>query len=498
MGIVIRQSLKGSIVTYLGTAIGTFNVIFLYNKFLSQEQVGLIAGALVSIPLIFASFTQLGIPHIAVRFFPHFDDPANGHKGFFTFLLIAPLFGLSLFTLGYLALKPLFFEAYGVNSPLLPQYFYYIIPLTARYLYMSVLEAYARVHLRIVVPAIIRELFLRVSNGVLVIAFAMGYLSFNQLILAITASYLVAVIGLLAYIKQLKRFYTKVDFSFLRTPVFKEMVSYGGWVLLAGASFTLIQHIEKIMLPAYMGGLSTTAIFDINSRMAIMISIPRNVIAAIAAPILAQAWNRNDRENIQDIYQKSSLNLLLIGCVLFLLIWCNLDFIYTIIPRHEIYETGRWVVLMVGLSKIIDMGTGLNSEVLINSKYYRYDLVFYIILAVGLVVGNLILIPLYSYNGAALASLLALAGYNLLKFGFIWWKLDLQPFDFRSLGILIVSVLIYVVVSQIPVIEGSPIIAWLLNVGVRSAAISGLFILAVTRFKLSPDISELVINWFKK
>lgn len=46
MGIVIRQSLKGSIVTYLGTAIGTFNVIFLYNKFLSQEQVGLIAGAL--------------------------------------------------------------------------------------------------------------------------------------------------------------------------------------------------------------------------------------------------------------------------------------------------------------------------------------------------------------------------------------------------------------------------------------------------------------------
>lgn len=147
MGIVIRQSLKGSIVTYLGTAIGTFNVIFLYNKFLSQEQVGLIAGALVSIPLIFASFTQLGIPHIAVRFFPHFDDPANGHKGFFTFLLAAPLFGLLLFILGYLALKPLFFDVYSTNSPLLPHYFYYIIPLTASYLYMSVLEAYARVHL---------------------------------------------------------------------------------------------------------------------------------------------------------------------------------------------------------------------------------------------------------------------------------------------------------------------------------------------------------------
>jgi hypothetical protein len=52
--------------------------------------------------------------------------------------------------------------------------------------------------------------------------------------------------------------------------------------------------------------------------------------------------------------------------------------------------------------------------------------------------------------------------------------------------------------GQIPVIEGSPLMAWLLNVGVRSATIGGLFILAVTKFKLSPDISELVINWFKK
>ncbi|MEY3854719.1 MAG: hypothetical protein RIS68_733, partial [Bacteroidota bacterium] len=346
MGIVIRQSAKASLVTYLGTAIGTFNVIFLYNQFLSQAQVGLIAGALVSIPLIFASFTQLGIPHIAVRFFPHFDNPEKGHNGFFGFLLLAPLFGLGLFVLGYLSLHEVFDRIYSENSPLLPTYFYYIIPLTASYLYMTVLESYARVHLRIVVPAIIRELYLRISNAVLILGFGWGYLSFHELIQCITLSYVVAVIGLLVYIKQLKRFYTRLDFSFLKQPIFKEMCSYGGWVLLAGASFTLIQHIEKLMLPAYAGGLGTTAIFDINSRMGLMIAIPRNVIAAISTPLLAQAWKRNDSSQIEEIYRKSSLNLLLVGCFLFLLIWCNLAFIYQIIPRHEIYEAGKWVVLM--------------------------------------------------------------------------------------------------------------------------------------------------------
>ena len=85
--------------------------------------------------------------------------------------------------------------------------------------------------------------------------------------------------------------------------------------------------------------------------MGLMIAIPRNVIAAISTPLLAQAWKRNDISQIEEIYKKSSLNLLIVGCFLFLLIWCNLDFIYQIIPRHEVYETGKWVVLMVLFSQ---------------------------------------------------------------------------------------------------------------------------------------------------
>jgi O-antigen/teichoic acid export membrane protein len=276
------------------------------------------------------------------------------------------------------------------------------------------------------------------------------------------------------------------------------MLGYGGWVLLAGASFTLIQHIEKLMLPAYTGGLSTTAIFDINSRMGLMIAIPRNVIAAISTPLLAQAWKRNDISQIEDIYKRSSLNLLIVGCFLFLLIWCNLDFIYQIIPRHEVYETGKWVVLMVGISKIIDMGTGLNSEILINSKFYRYDLLFYIVLAVSVVVGNLIFIPLYSYNGAALAALIALALYNTIKFLFIWKKMGFQPFEKRTILIIAVSLVIFILVSQIPILTGTQWIAWAMNIGIRTIAISGLFLLAGWQFNLSPDLEILINNYRKK
>src|SRR5947207_3374598 len=42
MGIVQRQSIKSSIATYIGVAIGYLNFVILYPRFLSTDQVGLI------------------------------------------------------------------------------------------------------------------------------------------------------------------------------------------------------------------------------------------------------------------------------------------------------------------------------------------------------------------------------------------------------------------------------------------------------------------------
>ena len=93
MGIIIRQSLKNSVVTYVGVVIGTLNVLFLYNKFLTPEQLGLYT-ALTSFPLVFAGFAHLGTPHVGVRFFNQFVDSKRQHNGFLGYILMAPLIGL--------------------------------------------------------------------------------------------------------------------------------------------------------------------------------------------------------------------------------------------------------------------------------------------------------------------------------------------------------------------------------------------------------------------
>lgn len=490
MGVIIRQSLKNSIVTYFGVIIGTINVLYLYNAFLSTDQMGLYS-AITSFSIVFASFTQLGIPLIAARFFNRFNDVQKQHNGFFVFLMIAPLFGCFIFSLIYLLGNDLFRWIYEDGSPLLVQYYYYLLPLTICLVYMMVLESYARVHLRIVVPAIIRELGIKLANSTLAISFALGWISFDQLVLALVLIHFLAVMALLGYLQWLGRLYWKVDFSFVRKPVFKEMWQYGLWMIIGGLSVTLALNIEKFFLAAYQNGMTNTAIFDIASKIALIIAIPRNALASISTPLLNESWQRNDMEHIDEIYKKSSLNLLIVGGLLFLGIWCNIDSIFKLIPKAAVYEQGKWVVLYVGLGRVVDMATGLNSEILMGSKYYRYDLAFYIFQTIMLIIANAILIPLYGFNGAALAMLVALTMYNSIKFWFIYSKFGLQPFTANTPKVIALLIVTYGISRLIPVSNAS---LWLTLVGIaaKSIVIVGVFVGGVLWLRISEDANQTV------
>ncbi len=252
-----------------------------------------------------------------------------------------------------------------------------------------------------------------------------------------------------------------------------------------------------MILPANSGGLATTAIFNIALSIGLVIAIPRNAIASISDPLLADSWRNNDLDHIGEIYQKSALNLLIVGLFLFLGIWCNIDSIFQIIPNSETYQQGKFVVLMVGLYSLFDMATGLNSEILKNSPYFRYDLLLYVFRFVVLLTTNLILIPLYSYNGAALAMLISGVMYNLIKFGFIKYKLNLQPFDIQTIKVILLGIFTYGTTLLLPIFEGS-FFKILLTVLIKSTTILIIFGGGVLWLKVSEDLNRTVVTMLRK
>ena len=181
MGIVARQSIKGTIATYIGVAVGIVTTFFIQTKALQAEQIGLI-DILLQCSLLFGGLAQLGTNSSAMRYYPFFKDVEHRDHGFFGWTLLVPLVGFTLFLLAFFCFKGAivdFFtkdEAAGVE--LFTKYVNFVIPLAFFMLYLSVFETNSNLLLRIVLPKFVREVGLRV--GTLAI-YLLYYYNFHRL-----------------------------------------------------------------------------------------------------------------------------------------------------------------------------------------------------------------------------------------------------------------------------------------------------------------------------
>ena len=82
MGIVIRQSIKATIVNYVGAFLGFVTTVFVMTRFLKPEEIGL-TKVIYEVAALVAGFAQLGTSASAMRFFPYFKNPEKNHNGFF-------------------------------------------------------------------------------------------------------------------------------------------------------------------------------------------------------------------------------------------------------------------------------------------------------------------------------------------------------------------------------------------------------------------------------
>jgi O-antigen/teichoic acid export membrane protein len=145
------------------------------------------------------------------------------------------------------------------------------------------------------------------------------------------------------------------------------------------------------------------------------------------------------------------------------------------------------VVNIIGLGKLLDMTFSLNGEIIVMSKYFRFNVLSLVILAVLAVMLNQWLIPLYGIDGAAWASAISLLLYNLVKMTFVWVKLGVQPFTSENVGMVVISAAVLVAGLYLPAFSNV-----FLDIFVRSTMITILFGGSVLVFKISPDVNELV------
>ena len=485
MGIVIRQSIKTTAVSYIGFAIGYINTLFLFPLILSKEQIGLVR-LLISVSFLFATFASLGAGNIPTRFFPYFKDDSKQHHGILNFILSIGILGFVLFVIVFLIFKDVIFNIYSKNAPLLLDYFYYFIPFTFIVVITTIVESYLIIQQKPVVPAIIREIFTRLLLMVGLALVYFGVFSFSNFADSIILYYLLGLLVLILYTKSEKILFLKLNKQIFKSPHLKEMLVFAGFVIMGNASATVIANIDSLMLSAYIG-LGSAGVYTIAFFIANVIEIPKRSISQVVIPIVSQANKDDDIPKLKEVYKKTSLNQLIVGGLIFLGIWCNIDSIFKLIPNGEIYAPGKWVVFYVGLSKLFDMAAGVNQEIVGTSKYYKVDLLFYIFLAVIAVTTNLIFIPKFGITGAAMASAISIFLFNTIRFFFLLRVYKIQPFSINTAKVLIIFFSVFFISYLI-----SPLENFIVDLILRSLMILIVFGGFVLMLNISEDVTKVV------
>lgn len=478
MGIVVKQSFKNTISTYLGFGIGAINTLFLYTNFITDEYYGLIAFVL-STANIMMPLMAFGVHNTLIKFYSTFKTK-NSLNSFLTLMLILPMFVVvPVALIGYFG--------YDVISDLLSQrngivkdYVWHIIIAAISMGYFEVFFAWAKTQMQTVFGNFMKEVFHRIGIMVLLFCVYLGYLNVHEFINAIIIVYVLRMV-----IMKLYAFIIRWPvLKFKRIESFRAIIKYSSLIILAGSVATLILDIDKFMLGQYID-IEEVAYYSVAIYIVSVISVPQRSMHQILMPITANYLNEKNKVALKDLYQRSSLSLFIISGLIFLLIVLNINQLYLIIPEEFSY--GLTVVFLISLAKLYDTLLGNNNAILFNSDYYRVVLLFGVLLTVLIVVLNMVFIPLLGIDGAAVATFIAIFIYNTAKIYFVNRKFNMLPFtkDSLKVGVLI---LVSVAVFYFWEFPFHPIV----NITFKSLLIGCVYVFAVYKMNVSKDISGIL------
>ena len=461
MGIVINQSIKNSLSFYFGMFLGAISTVFVYpNVFNDQPDHWGLIQLIVAYSFIISTFSNFGVPKTFIRFFPIIENKSKFY--FFSFLLI---------TIGYLLflILALFFEDWFFKfisaSPLLIDKFYLIYFMV---LIISVYELFvsiSRSNLNSTLPTFLNEAFLKSYSLIVLILHGLKILNFDQFLFFYVGGYLMKLIVI--FISQFNTKSINLIFS-LRGIKITELIQFGLFVIVGGASAMLVSRLDMVMIGKFMG-LKHVAFYSVAFYVGNAIRVPGRAVVAISAPIVSKAWKNNDLKLIKDIYYKSSINQLIIGGIFFVCVWLSVDDIFSLLP--EKFSGGRLVVFFIGLSQLFNVAMGVNGAIILNSKYYRFDLYANLFLLAVTFLSNYLFIPdssplkelgIVGINGAAFATALSIFLFNFIKFVFIYVKAKLHPFDIKTLYSILLLLFVYYVVDSLS-LDFNPYLNILLN-----------------------------------
>ena len=485
-----RQSIISTVVIYAGFLVGLLNTyLFTRNGLFTKDQFGLY-NVLIAVATLMGNISALAMPTFLYKFYPyyksHLPDKKNDQAAL---ALVVALIGFVLVLVGGIALKELVVRKYETNSPQFVHYYAWVFPLTFGLVLYIVLEAYTWQIRRSVFTNFLKELLWRLYTSVLILLYASGVLkSFGTFIICFSFSFLFIALILFGYLIRSGQLHLHFRISRVTRRFAKTILRLCLFVFGGSAILILSQVFDSLVIASVLdNAMDQVAVYTLGQNLAIVIQVPQRGIVSSSIAHLSQAWKDKNMGLIQRIYERSSINQLIFACFLYGLLLLNFTDAVETFKLQEGYRKAFDVILLLGLCKIVDMGTGVNAQIIATSTWWRFEMISGIILLIVMLPASYILTKQYGIAGTAAAQLAAISIYNLVRILFLWFKFRLFPFT-RWTPVVVVLAIAALAACWYGIPAGNG----LLSMFLRSALFTLLFAGSVILLKASPDVNPVM------
>lgn len=434
MGIVFRQSIKTTLVTFTGAALGAA-IILASTSILTQAQYGLITN-ITYIAAIIQLVILLGTSNLVAVYTQRYEPGDIRRKALISISLGTTILLGLIFSIAFILLKDSIIPAYAEKDQDLVSKYYNYIPLVVWFMaVITMFDSYLIANVKIAVSAFSREVVLRVVNISLLLLILTGTIGFHQYVIGNVLMYLVPIMLLFYFSSKTKGFGFTSNLKVFSLREYKDMLHFSWYHLLTSSMLTLLNFIDTLMLaPLDASGMNASAIYAVAAYASSFMFMPYRAMANSTTPVLNQAYIDKDMNKVADLFKRAGINILIAGTGMFIVIGANLDNAVAILK--DAYEPVKYLTLILMLGKLADMASGVNNELLSITKYYKFNYRISVLLLISVVILDYVFIPVYGVYGAAWVSAGTLIVFNIIKTIFLYRKFKLHPFSNRSWMVL--------------------------------------------------------------
>ena len=434
MSQIRKQSIISTIFVYSGFVIGFLNT-FLFTKKgspFTTSAYGL-TYIFISVGNLMFAFANLGMIAAVYKFHPYYEANLPKKKNdLLTWAMVVSFVGFCFVILAGIFFKDLVIRKFGANSPIFINYYFWVFPFGFCILLFSLLEVFAWNLRKSIFTTFLREVLVKLLTLVFIVLLSFSVIpSFDAFIKFYSFTYGITALVLALYLLHIKAFFVTFNISRVTRKFYKKIIAYASLIYLGGVVFMIAQFIDTLVIMSLLG-TGPAGIFALGTVIAGLVQAPQRGAVAASVPVLSKAWKEKDYAKITLIYQRSGINLLIASLGIFLLIWLSyVDAVKTFGLKTE-YLQSQWIFFFLGLAKIVDLGTGVNAQIIGTSAFWRFEFVSGMILLSLAIPLNYIMVKNLGMIGAAFSNVISFTIYNAIRIFFLKRKFNMHPFSRKT------------------------------------------------------------------